>query len=150
MKNPAVNQQYFSAERVQAGTMSEFIQTLLKFAYDSDAKDSATYNDIHIYPADCGAFMVEWTQEPWSHEWGGSFQYVDEDQFVVIQRSFPDGTYEYFQSEEEYTEALDDWLTDHPEYHRNRWGMWTTSNDDTTDEDEIDSDEDTEESSPEE
>lgn len=150
MKNPAVNQQYFSAERVKSGAMSAFIQTLLTFAYDTDDKDTATYNDVHVYPADCGAFMVEWAQEPWSREYGGSFQYVDEDQLVVLERSFPDGTYEYFGSEEEFTTALNNWLMEHPEYHQNQWGRWTTSDDASDEDTEDDEDDEHDEESPEE
>ena len=126
--NNPVNSQYFSAERVQSGAMMDFVNLLLKMAYEKDADGCGTYNDVHIYPQDLGAFTVEWAQVPWSHEYGGSFQYVDEDQLVVLERAFPDGTYEYFASEEEFATALDDWLVKHPEYHQNQWGMWTTDN----------------------
>lgn len=136
--NNPVNSQYFSAERVQSGAMMDFVNLLLKMAYEKDADGCGTYNDVHIYPQDLGAFTVEWAQVPWAHDYGGQFQYIDEDQVVLFERSYPDGTYDYFASEDEYKEALDEWLSEHPGYHRNQWGMWTCDSDEASPDDEDD------------
>lgn len=55
------NSQYFSAEDVKTGIFNNFIKLLTESCYDS----TDFYNDIHIIPADCGAFVVEWIQVGW-------------------------------------------------------------------------------------
>lgn len=55
------NSQYFSAEDVKTGIFTNFIKLLTESCYDS----TDFYNDIHITPTDCGAFVVEWIQVGW-------------------------------------------------------------------------------------
>lgn len=95
----------------------EFIDMLLK-----DNNDDL-YNDIHTYLEE-GAVIVEWAQVPYSHDYGGTFQFVDEEQEVMLFKEFPDRHYEYFSNEEEYEEALKEWLVNNPQWKKNQWGMW--------------------------
>lgn len=66
-----VNKMYFGEEDLDL--MCELIKFLNKCSYES----KGDYNDIHIYPEDCGAFSVEWAQVPWNHEYGGRFKFVE-------------------------------------------------------------------------
>lgn len=59
--NEVINSQYFSAEDVKTGIFNNFIKLLTESCYDS----TDFYNDIHIIPADCGAFIIEWIQVSW-------------------------------------------------------------------------------------
>ena len=148
MRHEDVNSQYFSAERVKAGAMSTFLSTLFDWAYGQDDDTGGTYNDVHVYPADCGAFIVEWAQVPWDHSYRGGFQYVAEDQVVLVERGYPDGSYDFFPSEEEYQTALADWLLAHPEYKRDHWGHWYNSEDEDVEDDAAEDAEDDGEEEP--
>lgn len=64
-----MNSMYF--DKNSRGRMISLLELLLDMSYD----DSGRYNDIHIKPEDCGAFSVEWSQEPWS-EPDGEFKYA--------------------------------------------------------------------------
>ena len=97
----------------------DFIKTLL----DLSITDEEFCNDIHVYNED-EAILVEWVQRPYSGEYGGSIQYIKEDQQVMYEREFPDNHCEFFFSEDEYKEALDEWLKEHPTYKQNQWGRW--------------------------
>lgn len=72
-----VNRMYFGKEDLDL--MYEFIKFLNKYSYESSG-DFKDYNDIHIYPEDCGAFTVEWAQVPWNHEYGGYFKFIENDE----------------------------------------------------------------------
>ena len=74
------NSMYFPKEDIEKGLMQDFIAFLCRYSY---ASDSEIYIDIHIRPDDLGAFIIEWAQVPWSHEYGGGFEYVGEEQEVV-------------------------------------------------------------------
>ena len=76
------NSMYFTKEDVEAGFMHELLTFLCRYSYHSGPRDFSHYNDIQVYPADCEAFVVEWVQLPWSHTYGGGFQYVGEEQEV--------------------------------------------------------------------
>ena len=119
-----MNSQYFSKEQVIAGELNEFLEVLLKQCYGK----SDCYNDIHIKPEDCGAFVIEWEKTPWSGEWGGHWQYIKDDEEEVVMKYyyFPDDHYELFEREEQYQEALKDWLEEHKEegWYKNEWGQW--------------------------
>ncbi|MBO7732594.1 MAG: hypothetical protein J6S67_08570 [Methanobrevibacter sp.] len=123
-----VNSQYFGSQAVESGAMLKFIKALTDMCYEDD--DVALYNDIRIHPEDCGSFIVEWAQVPWDHSYGGSFQYVDEDEQVMIEREFPDKSYRTFYDEEDYTEQLKQWLIDNPGYHKNQFGRWVNDQED--------------------
>ena len=112
MKN--VNSQYFHDEQVKAGELSEFVSLLMKQCYGK----GDNYNDIHIRPEDCGAFSVEWASSPWDHSYGGRFEYVEEDQAVMTEYTFPDNHCEMCFDEEDFKERLTEFLNDHPEYNK--------------------------------
>jgi len=99
----------------------------IKVLHDISKSDSGWYCDIHTYYDDCNIYVVEWTQ---SRDWGkDGFKYVGEDEVVMIEGEFPDKHYEYFLNEEEYEEALSDWLKEHPTYDRDFYGRWYDKND---------------------
>ncbi len=98
--------------------------------HDISKSNSGWYCDIHTYYDDCNIYVVEWTQSSRDETWGtGGFKYVEGDEVVMIEREFPDKHYEYFLNEEEYEEALSDWLKEHPTYERDIHGRWYDKND---------------------
>ena len=99
------NRQYFSDKDVKAGLHIKFIKFLL------DNFESEEYRiDMHVYHEDCGAVMVEWVRQLWRRlDEIGSFQFVDNGEFVVQEVKFPDGHYEYANSDEEAEEMLKAW-----------------------------------------
>lgn len=99
-----MNSQYFNKEQVANGELIEFLNVLMKQCYGA----GENYNDIHIYPADCEAFVIEWDNIPWDHSYGGQFKYVDEDQVVLKEYLMPDNTFGYFVNDEEYKQFLAD------------------------------------------
>lgn len=114
-----VNKMYFSKKAVENGDFQEFLSVLMKQCYtENDDRDFLSYNDIHIYPCDLGAFTVEWVQRPWSGEYGGRFEYCDEEQVPMKAYEFPDKHFEYFASDEEYEEVLGEWLKENPGWHK--------------------------------
>jgi hypothetical protein len=122
-----INSQYFSDAAVKSGDMAKFIQILMDQCYPEDC-DFKLYNDIHIRPEDCGAFVVEWSQEPWDQSYGGRFQYVGEDQAVRTEYEFPDEHYEYLSGDDEYEERLDEFLAEEKargiEWVKSEFGRW--------------------------
>ena len=96
-----MNKMYFSSEMVAAGELTKFVSILLEQSYSK----SNLYNDIHIYPEDLGAFIVEWVQLPWDHCYGGRFEYVDEEHEVV---PIKNETIEYCVSEDDSEDLEDD------------------------------------------
>ena len=117
----SVNSQYFSKEQVKNNEMTEFVNMLCKLSYGK----GETFNDIRIRPTDCGDFVVEWAELPWDHQYGGSFQYVEEDELVVKECIFPDNHTELCYDEDDFKERLDDFLKEHPEWERTSYGTWT-------------------------
>lgn len=115
-----VNKQYFDSASIEAGEMQNFLDVLLKEANSN----SKYFNDIHIYPVDGGAFVIEWVQVPYSREWGGSFKFVDEDETIMKEVRFPDDHYDYVFPEEEET-VLKEWHEKHPEWILTDYGTWT-------------------------
>lgn len=109
-----VNSMYFDKDARES--MYKFIRLLNEMSYDNDA---LLYNDIHIRPEDLDAFVVEWVQIPWTHDYGGEFKYVDEDQVVTTIVHLPDGTFEYTEDPDRY---LAEWLEEHPDYVKDDWG----------------------------
>ena len=116
-----INSQYFSKQQVENGEMTEFINLLCKLSYG----EGSNYNDIRIKPEDLGAFVVEWAEVPWSHQYGGSFVYVEEDEVVVKEYTFPDNHIELCYDEDDYNERLKDFLEEHPEWEKTEYGTWT-------------------------
>lgn len=116
-----VNSQYFDKEQIEAGEMQHLLEFLMNEAYGK----GKYYNDIHIKPSDCGAFTVEWVQVPWDHDFGGSFQYVDSDEVVMKECEMPDGSYQYFKTDDDFLEAVQEFLNEHPTYTKSSvTGRW--------------------------
>ena len=113
-----MNSMYFSKEDVEAGLMQELVSLLCSHSYRADG----LYNDVHIRPDDLGAFIVEWAQVPWNHEYGGKFEYVDEDQAVCNEVVFPDKHFEY--TPEDPNDVIKEWLEDNPNWRKDEWGHW--------------------------
>jgi len=109
-----MNSMYFGKKELEA--MYELIRFLNEQSYKSEY-----YNDVHIFPADLGAFVVEWAQVPWDHTYGGSFRYVDENQTVCTELKYPDDTFGYV---EDPGEALNEWLEENPGWTKDEWGYW--------------------------
>ena len=114
------NSQSFTPEEVAKGLHLELLKTLMSLSSKSDRH----YNDIHI-TTDGYCTMVEWSSVPYSHEYGGTFQFVDEDHSVMYQGQFPDNHYEYYFSKKDYEEELKDWLKKHPDWVKTEYGTWT-------------------------
>ena len=112
---------YFTKEDVEAGLMTKLINYLCDYSYASGPREFSHYNDIHIKPEDCNAFIVEWEQTPWSHDYGGKFEYVDEDQEVCYDLDLPDGSSVYTPDKEDY---LKWWLDDNPGWEKDEYGRW--------------------------
>jgi len=105
-----MNTQYFSKEMVERGELEELVRFLNKQAY-SGQEDGKLFNDIHIVPDDCGAFLVEWEQVPFDRSYGGSFKFVetDEGEIVALEKKMPYGEYRLFYNKEQYEEALQEY-----------------------------------------
>jgi len=116
-----MNSMYFNEEQVDSGEMIEFLNILLKQCYGK----SEDYNDIHIKPVDCHAFIIEWNQIPWSGEYGGHFQFIEEDQTVMIEKFFPDNHSEMCYDEDDYKERLNDFLKNNPGWVKTAYETWT-------------------------
>ena len=119
-----MNSQYFTKEQVAAGELNEFLNVLLKQCYGK----GESFNDIHIKPVDCGSFVIEWVETSWSGEWGGHWQYINDDDEEVVMKyyEFPDDHYELFQTKEQYEVALKEWLEEHKdeEWEISEYGRW--------------------------
>ena len=119
-----MNSRYFSDKQIEAGELSEFINLLIKQSYGQ----SKNYSDIHIKPVDIGAVIVEWMDAPWNGEWGGHWQYIDDDDGEVVMKEyiFPDNHYELFETKEEYEETLKAWLEEHEDerWKKDEYGYW--------------------------
>lgn len=98
----------------------ELIEYLLK-------GDNTHYNEIRIKPEDTGVYVVEWTQVPWSGDYGGHFEYVDEDQVIMEEYLLPDNTYVLLSDDEEFKEYLDNWLKENPGWIKTPYGTWTNT-----------------------
>lgn len=120
-----INKQYFSEEQVKSGYLTKFLTLLMDEAYGS----GDCFNDIHIYPEDCGAFIIEWVQRPWSGNYGGyGFQYIGNDDVVMKEKFFPDNHSELCYDEDDYSQKLDEWLKDNPGWEKTSYGVWVNNN----------------------
>ena len=116
-----MNSQYFSKEQIKAGEMQKLLDFLMAEAYGAGDH----YNDIHIKPEDCGAFVVEWAQVPWSHDWGGQFVLLKEGQVIMTEYIFPDNHTELCYDEEDFNERLEEFLKENPGWEKTSYGTWT-------------------------
>lgn len=115
-----VNSQYFSDKQIEQGQMTRLLDYLMSEAYDK----GDYYNDIHIRPCDCGTFVVEWIQIPWNHDFGGSFQYVGQDQVVLTEYRLPDDSHIDLVDDDDFEDYLENWLKEHPGWVRTQYGTW--------------------------
>lgn len=119
-----MNSQYFSKEQVQAGEMDAFLKALRVQDYGK----GGYYNDVHIKPADCGAYSVDWAQLRWEGDDDKGFEYIDSEHVLMLEKEMPDGTFEQFFGEDDYEMVLKDWLADElkagREWKKNEYGHW--------------------------
>lgn len=118
-----VNSQSFSKEQIENNEMTEFVNMLCKLSYG----EGSTYNDIRIRPTDCGGFVVEWAEVSWDHQYGGSFEYVDDDQVVVKEYVFPDNHTELCYNDDDFNERLEEFLKENPSWEKTSYGTWTNT-----------------------
>lgn len=116
--NKKCNYMAFTPEETEKGLANDLITYLLKFNKESESY----YNDIHI-TTDSYCTIVEWETVPYDHCFGGKFEYIDEDEEVVKNLELPDGHIE-FVPVKDADNYLADWLTDHPEWTKNKYGRW--------------------------
>ena len=131
MAKKYVNTQYFSKAMVENGDLQKFLSTLFEQCYSDNIGDLTYYNDVHVYPCDLGAFEVEWIQDTWKSEFKSSQGFVplDIDEYTVKDYEFPDKHYEAFTSEEEFNEALQEWLQDNPGWKKHHMmNVWVHEN----------------------
>ena len=115
-----MNKQTFNS-RTENGRQhfQKLLDTLLDYNSDFEEK---YFNDIHIYQED-DLIIIEWDEVPYSHEWGGKWQYIEEDDVVMKDVEFPDGHFEQL-FPDEVEERLADWHKENPEWIKNCWGIW--------------------------
>ncbi len=119
-----MNSQYFDEAAVKAGELDAFLAALRSQDYGKGRH----YNDVHVFPADCGAYIVEWAQRMWDGDEDQGFRYIDDEHAVVLEREMPDGTFEQFFNEDDYNMVLSDWLADElkagREWKKDEFGNW--------------------------
>lgn len=116
-----MNRQSFNVSKENGRKQFDaFLKVLLDYNANKDNDD---YNDIHIYQEET-LMIIEWDKIPYNHEWGGSFQYIDFDDAVMKDVTFPDEHHEYlFPSEVD--DELKKWHDKHPEWVKTEYGTWT-------------------------
>ena len=119
-----MNSQYFSEEQVKAGEMDAFLKALRAQDYGK----GGYYNDVHIKPADCGAYSVDWAQLRWEGDEDKGFEYIDSEHVIMLEKEMPDGTFEQFFNEDDYGMILKDWLENQEKdgliWKKNEYGRW--------------------------
>jgi len=116
------NYQAFTPEEVKKGLHLD----LLNYLLDHNRKNDTQYYDIHI-TTDGYCTIIEWVDVNYNHDYGteGKFRFVPCDGVIMLERSFPDGHYDYFESDAEFNEKLDSWLKEHPGWVKGPYGNWT-------------------------
>ena len=120
--NREYNYQAFTPDEVEQGLHLDLVNYLL----DHNKKNENQYYDIHI-TTDGYCIIIEWTDVSYDKHLGpeGKFEYVPGNGYVMIEKHFPDGHYDYFGSEEEFEEVLKDWLKENPGWVKTPYGTWT-------------------------
>lgn len=114
-----VNSLGFTPEEVKKGMFNEFLSLLIK----QNDEFEHSYNEIHI-TSDGYCTIVEWDKVPYNHDYGGTFQYVDEEHLVVKEVQMPDGVYEWAVDDDMEKDLIDDFIKDNPEYYKDSFGRW--------------------------
>ena len=120
--NREYNYQAFTPDEVKKGLHLD----LLNYLLEHNKKNETQYYDIHI-TTDGYCTIIEWIDVNYNQEYGpeGKFKFVPADSYVMVEKTFPDGHYDYFGSEEEFEEVLKDWLEENPGWVKTSYGTWT-------------------------
>ena len=119
--NRNYNSQAFTPEQVGNGELQDLLNYLINF----NAKSEKSYMDIHIC-SDGYCQIVEWSEIHYDFQYEcGKFQFVDGDQVVMTEKTFPDNHTELCYSEDDYKERLDEFLKDNPGWVVGPYGNWT-------------------------
>ena len=115
------NYQAFTPEEVKKGLLND----LLNYLLDHNKKNDQQYYDIHI-TTDGYCSIVEWVDVSYNNEFGeeGKFRFVDSDQVVMIEKTFPDNHTELCYDEEDYQERLREFLDKNPGWEKTAYGSW--------------------------
>lgn len=115
------NSMYFTKQDVDKGLHLDLLKSLYKTSIESE-NDTL---DIHTYTED-DAVIIEWCQHSieFDDNLTNVFRYVDYDEVIMLEKSFPDGHYEYFNDEEEYQSRFEEWLKEHTTYKQDAYGRW--------------------------
>lgn len=105
------NTQAFVPEEVEQGLFNKLIEYFL--FYNKTSQEH--YIDFHV-TTDGYCTIVDWIEVPYNHEWGGSFEYVQVDEYVMHDLELPDGTYMRSTNEIEDKEIIDDFIANNPDY----------------------------------
>ena len=118
-----MNRQSFDLSKSNGKALfRQLLDSLL--AYNADP-DNTDYNDIHIYQEEV-FLIIEWDRTPYSKEWGGQWQYLEEDDVVMTEVYFPDNHCEYL-FPQDIEERLTEWHKEHPEWVKTPYGTWTNA-----------------------
>ena len=115
------NYQAFTPEEVKKGLLND----LLNYVLDHNKKNDQQYYDIHI-TTDGYCSIVEWVDVSYNNEFGeeGKFRFVDSDQVVMLEKTFPDNHTELCYDEEDYQERLREFLDKNPGWEKTAYGNW--------------------------
>ena len=129
-----INRMVFdTSDESESALFTNFLNALLEYNRTS----RYDYNDIHISQEE-SLIVLEWVQIPFDGEWGGKFEFVDDDQQVVTEVTFPDGSYDYAFNQEEKNTMLDKWFKEHPQWKRSPYRGWYENTEEVEAEDDFD------------
>ena len=116
------NYQAFTPEEVKKRLLND----LLNYLLEHNKKNDQQYYDIHI-TTDGYCSIVEWVDVSYNNEFGeeGKFRFVDSDQVVMLEKTFPDNHTELCYDEEDYQERLREFLDKNPGWEKTAYGSWT-------------------------
>lgn len=125
------NQESFTPEEIKRGKHLKLLKTLFELERDAlvDDPEADKAYDIHIW-TDGYCLIVEWCDR-W-FESGvdtGHFEFVDENQVVLQEVLLPDNSTVYAVDDYDAERLLNEFLEKNPQWHRNKFGIWTDTND---------------------
>lgn len=121
------NEEAFTPEEVKNGKPLKLLKTLFELQKDAVGEESNADKafDIRIW-TDGYCLIIDWCDRWFDPNIdSGHFEFIDEDQVVMKEVAFPDNSFEYVFDDEEAKARLDEWLKEHPKWHKNQFGMWT-------------------------
>lgn len=116
-----MNSQSFTPKEVEKGLHLKLLKTLLEI---NNEKENY-YNQIMI-DTDGYCMIIEWVEKTYDGD-SERFEYLDYDDVIMKEVHFPDNHYEYL-FKEDVTQALDDFIKEHPNYKKNNYGVWYDEN----------------------